>query len=513
MERRSMWRLAALTWMGGVFAALVVACGPQTAQPIGAPATASPNIILILADDLGYADVGYNGGQAKTPRIDALAAEGLILENFYVMLNCTPTRAGLLTGNWPNRYGLMNRVVWPWSVDGLPPEALTLPEALGQAGYAARGMIGKWHLGHASAKYHPLSQGFTEFVGAYNGEIDYYTRRSAAERDWHDGFAPLAGDGYVTDEIGARAAAFVTRHAGQAAPYFLYVPFTAPHRPNQAPQAQVARNAHIPDETDRIHAAMVSSMDDAIGAILDAVSASGEAADTLIVFVSDNGGDRNFGGNNAPWRGGKGTPYEGGIRAPAILSWPTGLPRQSRYAGRIGYIDLMPTLLSWAGAAQENATFDGIDLAQALRAGTPAPDRDWFTLTGSDENEILAVTRGTWKLVRRGPTIASGAPARSIELYDLAADPQERVNRAAERPDLVQDLLESARAFRALDRTNAMQAPFAGASETTLAWWADRQARAREGREGGERGEFDDNNNAPIPGFTAPPDWRIQEEE
>ena len=181
-------------------------------------APARPNILILLADDLGYADVGFNGGKTiPTPNLDRLAATGVNLTDFRACPMCSPTRAGLLTGRWPARFGLMRAVITPWSAYGLPVEEATLPQLLATAGYERRGITGKWHLGHSRQAFHPLARGFTSFIGCYNGAIDYFTHEREGEVDWHHDARTVREEGYATDLLGAAGDAFRPRVArGQA---------------------------------------------------------------------------------------------------------------------------------------------------------------------------------------------------------------------------------------------------------------------------------------------------------
>jgi arylsulfatase A-like enzyme len=205
---------------------------PSASRGLGA---ARPNVVLILADDLGWGAVSYHAAWARTPNIDRLAREGIQLDRFYVAPMCSPTRAGLLTGRYPIRFGLARAVIPPQRNFGLPPEERTIAEALGEAGYRYRGVFGKWHLGHHQAKWHPLAQGFTHFEGHYNGAIDYFALTREGQRDWHVNYEPSKKQGYATDLIAAAASDFIRRAAADDAPYFCYVPFNAPHSPFQAP--------------------------------------------------------------------------------------------------------------------------------------------------------------------------------------------------------------------------------------------------------------------------------------
>ena len=209
------------------------------------PEGSVPNIVLILADDLGWDDVSFHGQQIKTPNLDRLTREGVELSRFYVCPICSPTRAGLMTGRYPIRYGLMRAVLPPWREGGLDLDEVTLPQVLARAGYKHRGIFGKWHLGHSDVKYHPLRRGFTEFVGHYNGAIDYFTHEREGELDWHRGYESNHDKGYSTDLIADAAVDFIRRHAADNAPFLCYVPFNAPHSPLQAKEEDLDTYAHL----------------------------------------------------------------------------------------------------------------------------------------------------------------------------------------------------------------------------------------------------------------------------
>ncbi len=419
------------------------------AAPLAPAATVRPpNVLLIVADDLGYADVGFNGGQAiPTPNLDRLAATGVNLTDFRACPMCSPTRAGLMTGRWPHRFGLMRAVVPPWSKYGLPPAENTLAELLASAGYARRGIFGKWHLGHARREFHPLRQGFTHFVGHYNGAIDYFTHVRDGERDWHHNDRSVREEGYSTDLIADHAARFI-RESPAGRPWLAYVPFNAPHSPFQAKEADLKKYPQLKLADRRAYAAMVDSMDQAIGRVLAAAEARPDAANTFILFCSDNGGIPRTGSSNGPWRGAKLTVYEGGTRVCAAVRWPAGgLAGGRRFAGRIGYIDVLPTVLAAAGRPAP-ANVDGTNFLPALLGSTALPDRPWFSYLHQNEDAHASVHLGTWKLVAHGDFFAAqpGTPPQ-LELYDLATDPAEATDVAARHPERVADLHRRLRAF------------------------------------------------------------------
>ena len=418
-----------------------------------AAAAAPPNVLLIIADDLGYADVGFNGGKSfATPNLDRLAATGVNLTNFRACPMCSPTRAGTMTGRWPLRFGMMRAVVPPWSPYGLPSEEQTIPELLSEAGYARRACIGKWHLGQAKRQHAPLEHGFTHFYGHYNGAIDYFTHEREGEIDWHRDWDTDREPGYSTDLVAAEAVRYITESpAGK--PWFVYLPFNAPHSPYQALEEDLARFPHLKQADRRAYAAMVESLDRAIGRVLTAVESRADADNTLILFYSDNGGIPKVGSSNAPWRGEKLTVYEGGTRVCAAVRWPAGgLSGGGRFEGRIGYIDVLPTLLAAAGAPA-SAQVDGIDLLPALRGEKPLPDRMWFSYLHQSGDAHASVHDGSWKLVAHGDffTESPAQPPR-YELYQLADDPAEKEDLSARQPEMASRLQVALREFGRLQR-------------------------------------------------------------
>ncbi|MCA8995797.1 MAG: arylsulfatase, partial [Planctomycetaceae bacterium] len=294
-----------------------------------------PNIVHIVVDDLGWKDVGFNGAtDIQTPNIDNLASGGARLTQFYTQSMCTPTRAALMTGRYPFRYGLQTIVIPGPANYGLDTAEFLLPQCLKEAGYSTA-IIGKWHLGHADMKYWPRQRGFDYQYGAMIGEVDYYTHSDAGVLDWFRDNKPLDEAGYTTQLIGADAVRFIHRQSA-AKPFYLYLTFNAPHTPYQAPQEYVDRFQNIAEPTRRIYAGMVACLDDEIGKIVQALADKGFRENTLLLFHSDNGGTKNamFAGqmtdlsktvlpcDNGPYRDGKGSLYEGGNRVAACANWP-----------------------------------------------------------------------------------------------------------------------------------------------------------------------------------------------
>jgi arylsulfatase B len=423
------------------------------------PQAEKPNIVILLADDLGWADVGYHGGKIKTPHIDHLANDGVRLENFHVCPLCSPTRAGLMTGRWPIRYGMGEAVITPWRKYGLPTSERTLADLVAKAGYDRRGIIGKWHLGHYEKKYLPLNRGFTSFYGFYNGALDYFTHKREGELDWHKDLETCRDEGYSTDLIGREAVRFIEQSPARK-PFFLYVPFNAPHLPLQAKEEDKAKYAQIEDEKKRTYAAMVDSMDQAIGMILKAIQAKGIVDNTFVLFFSDNGAFEY--GDNGPWRGRKETVYEGGVRVPAAVSWPAGVRGGRVVDAMMGFIDIYPTIKRIADVTDPDPNpLDGQDMLDVIRGNVLAPKRDWFSYIAQGTPDQTAICDGTWKLVVRGGSALdvelNGVGQRggvkdelSVELFRLDHDPSEKTNLAVERPEIVAQLMKRLKEFRRL---------------------------------------------------------------
>lgn len=433
-----------------------------------------PNILCIVADDLGYADVGFNGGKViATPHLDRLAATGIKLTDFRSCPMCSPTRAGLITGRWPLRFGLMRAVVPPWSSYGLPPNEQTLPELLSPAGYESRGIVGKWHLGHARRELLPRAQGFTRFYGHYNGAIDYFTHEREGKCDWHHDERTVHEPGYTTDLLSAEAVRFI-QSAPVGKPWLLYVPFNAPHSPFQAKEVDLQKYPRIKMANHRAYAAMVASLDQGVGEILAEVERRADADNTLVLFFSDNGGIPRIGSSNGPYRGGKLTVYEGGTRVCAALRWQAGgLSGGKQFDQRIGYIDVLPTLLAAAGAAAPD-NLDGINFLPAARGEAKLPERPWFSYMHQGEEAHASLHLGQWKLVAHGDFFADEPEDKpGLELYDLAIDPAEASDVSAKHPDVVARLHRQLREFGS--------------------WQKPGVAAYNEGREG----------------FVAPKDWLI----
>lgn len=407
----------------------VRACGLRAAylayvvsRVLAVPATvqaAPPNIVFLLVDDLGSADCGFAGGtEIKTPRIDALAAGGTILDTFYVQPVCSPTRSCLMTGRYPTRTGVYE-IVRPHAPWGMPLSERTLADALKAAGYQTA-ISGKWHLGEYQPAYVPTARGFDRQYGHYFGAIDHFTHMRDGERDWYRDDNPLEEEGYATDLIAAEACRLISSR-DPAKPLFLYVPFNAVHSPLQAPPAAVEPYAAL-GKGRHILAGMLSSVDAAVGRIVDALDQAGIRDDTLIVFHGDNGGPKP--GSNVPLRDYKGSLYEGGIRTSAFVNWPGHVPAGQHVAEPLHVVDWFPTLVKLAGGSlPDDRPLDGRDAWPTITARAKSPHEAILVATDPDR---AALRIGDWKLIQ-------GRQSRT-ELYNLAADPGEQRDLTEQEP-------------------------------------------------------------------------------
>jgi arylsulfatase A-like enzyme len=407
-----------------------------------------PNILIILSDDHGYADVGFHGCRdIPTPNLDSLARSGVRFSNGYVSgPYCSPTRAGLLTGRYQQRFG---HEFNPGTTDsenfGLPLSETTIADRLKSAGYVT-GIVGKWHLGGAP-RFHPQRRGFDEFFGFLGGGHPYFPDQGAPI---YRGTETVVEQKYLTDAFAREAVSFVERHKKD--PFLLYLAFNAVHTPMHATDERLRQFASITDESRRKYAAMLTALDEGVGKVLDTLRAAGLERDTLIVFLSDNGGPTMPGttinaSRNDPLRGSKRTTLEGGIRVPFVLSWKGSLPEGVVYEQPVIQLDILPTVLAAAGVKPESVgKLDGVNLLPFVKgesSGTPHDALYWRL------GEQSAVRRGDWKLVRYDRT-ADDANARSDahteakvtqpRLYNLARDPSEKEDLATAHPEKVAEL-------------------------------------------------------------------------
>lgn len=394
--------------------------GNSLVHPAAIPtdATRPPNIVLILADDMGYADPGYLGSDLPTPNIDHLAAESVRATQAYVTCPvCAPSRGGLLTGCYQQRFGLLDNPRNSWKTNpnyGVPPSVPVIAEHLKPAGYAT-GAVGKWHIGYSEGR-RPTERGFDEYFGFLGGDHIYFPppgKEKAAPI--LRGLEPVDEPEYLTTAFGREANDFIDRH--KDGPFFLYFAPNAVHIPLQAPNDYLARFSAIKDGRRRLHAAMLAALDDVVGGILDRLRQYQLEENTLVIFLSDNGGPTQTNtASNLPFRGGKDTMFEGGTRTPLTLRWPGKLNAGGVFDRPCSSLDFLPTILDAAGVQSlPGSVLDGVSLLPYLTgAAADAPHEQLFWGRKSD----WAVRSGDWKLMK-----ARGR--KKTMLFDLAADPAE----------------------------------------------------------------------------------------
>ncbi len=430
-----------------VFVCMLTCLGSSMAAGIdGAVPAPRPNILLIVADDMGWADVGYHGSPIRTPHIDRLARQGVVLDQHYVAPMCTPTRTALLTGRYWSRFGNTtpsNERVLPW-------KTWTLARALKQAGYTTC-ITGKWHMG-SLPKWGPKQFGFDRSHGSLAGGVhprNHLYKEGPYQKNWHRNDTLIDEEGHVTDLIGAQAVTFI--EAKHSAPFFIYVPFTAVHDPFDEPHTWLDSAAHM-EPGRRQYAACVQHMDAMIGRMIEALDRTGQRENTLIIFFSDNGGTNGDGslsypggkanapikGLNHPLRGWKTEVYEGGIRVPALVHWPKTL-KPGNVSTPVHVIDWMPTICSLLNIPEaEDAKWDGLNIWPALKGEKNAALAARQLYCQGVHRRSAAFRQGHWKLVvhrRKGED--------RIELFDLSMDPYEKNDRSAEQTQRVTTMLKA----------------------------------------------------------------------
>ena len=447
--------------------------------PIYATAEAKqPNIVILFADDLGYGELGCQGNpQIPTPHIDSIAKNGVRFTAGYVAgPNCSPSRAGLLTGRTPTRFGYENNPIGAKNEEpghGLPPEEVTIAEALHDGGYTTS-LIGKWHQG-GTAKYHPFRHGFDEFYGFTHeghyfvpppykgvttllrrkrlpggkkglwegqGGLHYHDIMGGDEPDYDAnnpiirGGQPVIETVYLTDALTREAVDFIDRHDDK--PFFLYLAYNAVHSPLQGANAYMEKFAHIEDLQRRIFAAMLANMDDSVGAVLSQLRKSGVEKDTLVFFLSDNGGPtKELTSSNLPLRGEKGQMYEGALRVPFMMQWKGKVPAGLVYEKPVSSFDIYATAAANSDGVAAPVQVEGVDLMPFLsseRQGAPHETLFWR------QGHKRGLRHGDWKLVRMKAKLGAGKP--NWELYDLSKDLSEKNDLASAQPDKLNELAQ-----------------------------------------------------------------------
>jgi arylsulfatase B len=466
----------------------------------GSDAVGPPNLVIFLADDLGWGDVGFHAeDRIETPSIDRLAREGVELGRFYATPICSPTRAALMTGRDPMRLGVAYAVIMPWSNVGIHPDEHFMPESFRAAGYQTA-IVGKWHLGHAQQTYHPNQRGFDHFYGHLHTEVGYFPPfANQGGKDFQRNGESIDDQGYESFLLAEEASRWIVERDKQR-PFFLYLPFIAPHTPLDAPDELKAKYADLEDDreparskgtdgTRRIrklllrasarpmYAAVVDAMDQAVGRVLKTLDDEGLAENTIVLFFSDNGGAAYAlgGADNVPLRGGKGEAFEGGIRVVSVMRWPKAIQAGTRMDSIMSVMDVFPTLAAAAGIEPGNTReLDGRNMWPAIAKGeatarkrrlffaSETPIRGSFSLTGFDDE---------WKLVQE---VQQGLLSAEVTnyLFRIADDPYEYHNLADTHPEVVARLAAEIHQWRTLH-------PVAGTRSTLV----------------------------PPPGWRAPRDW------
>jgi len=418
-----------------------------------------PNFVVIYCDDLGYGDLSCFGSKdIKTPHLDALARDGARFTNWYSNCPvCSPSRASLLTGRYPRNAGVTSILGGRRDTPGLKADQVTIAKALKPLGYRTA-LFGKWHLG-LTKECRPNAHGFDEFHGFLAGCLDYYSHIYYWDRGkgnnpthdlWHNEQEVWDNGRYLTEVITEKSVEFISE---QSEPFFLYVPYNAPHYPMHAPQKYLDRYPDLPWDK-QIMAAMISAVDDGVGEIASALKKSGQYENTVIFFSSDNGPspesrnwldgteDPYYGGSAGIFRGHKFSLFEGGVRMPAIMTWPERI-EAGQTCEKVGaMMDILPTFLGIAGG---NALeVDGSDVLPMVTSDAPSPHGRLFW----EHNEQLAVRQGKWKLVLNGRLDPSQGVPDPVHLSDLEADPGERTNLAGEQPELASELMTAAQEWQ-----------------------------------------------------------------
>ena len=426
-----------------------------------------PNVVIFLADDLGFADVGFKGSPINTPNIDRLAREGVELTRFYATPSCSPSRAALMTGRDPFKLGIAYATVMPWSNNGIHPEEHFMPESFKAAGYQTA-IIGKWHLGHAQESYHPNQRGFDHFYGHLLTEVGFYPPFSCQNgKDFQCNGKSIDDEGYETFMLADEASRWI-KSRDKNKPVFLYIPVLAPHTPLDAPEALKEKYKDLEDTRGParspvdtlskfgkafgrkslrpLYAAVVDGMDQAIGRVLNTLEKEGIDDNTIVMFFSDNGGQMIYGAggaDNSPLRGSKGEVFEGGIRVVSLMRWPDRLKGGVKMAQMMTVMDVFPTLAAAAGIeVKAEKTLEGINMWQTLEKGEKVMRENWVYFTQESPTYgsfKVTVFNEEWKLVQ---LVEQDLEKTSIKnmLFKVGEDPTETTDLSESNPDVVKQL-------------------------------------------------------------------------
>jgi arylsulfatase A len=424
-----------------------------TIQDLNASTIARPNIIVIMADDLGYGDTSLFDGWVETPQIERMAAEGLTFTDFHTNSSvCSPTRAAFMTGRYQQRVGIIDVVTSHLDTPGLFPTELTIPRLMKDAGYSTA-LFGKWHLG-VEQEHNPINHGFDEFVGYLNGAADYHKHN-----DWYNGLERTPIEGYTTHLITEHSVQYIKEH--QEEPFFLYVAHESVHLPfqtpedtmeNRSPRKLSSQEMWDPNRIKPKYKIMLEEMDKGIGEILDTVQDCGIAENTLVFFLSDNGAI-GAGGSNLPFRGGKFSHYEGGHRVPAIAWQPGTITPGTTTDATVMGMDLLPTIMEIASIpVPEERELDGTSFQSVLLGGTDFPARKLFF--GYEPKLGTAMRDGRWKMI---------VSLKKYELYDLETDIAEATNLAEQHPERARAMAEALQQW-------SLEVSLPGAVQPVLPW-------------------------------------------
>ena len=447
--------LAGYSFLGlsGILIPSLVSCGPKKVAATNQPGNKQPNMVVIIADDLGWNDVGYHNPGIKTPHIDRMASQGIDFNRYYVCSVSSPTRAALLTGRYPGRFGILSPL---GDAPGLPEGTVTIAGLLRQNGYDT-GISGKWHLG-ADPEGRPKNYGFNSTYGYLRGQIDPITHLyKDMSRNWHRNDSLIDEEGHATDLITEEAIRFINEPRDK--PFFLYVAYSVPHYPlEESAEWTDMYKETVENESRRNNIASITHMDSGIGKILEALEKIEIAENTIVFFQSDNGGQRSWSskteydgkfephdvlGDNRPLRGWKTSHYEGALRVPAVMVWP-GKINPVKIEEPVSVTDLYPTLAHLAGVKiTEDLKLEGFNFWPVVNGEPSVKERIMYWRL----NNSSAVRKGDWKLIHNGGDLSKGED----ELFNVTLDPNEEKDVARDNPQLMMEMKKELEKQRAMD--------------------------------------------------------------